>query len=288
MIIFFLLLNLGGYILFISIKNVTAGLPDYEEKLRLLLNSLSLKSTLIQDFLHKIGLSGNEKWNWEQSLGDQSLTTLVIRVLGSVFNIVSNTMLVIIYMLFILLGRGSLIPKLAKVLPDQRVDQFNTIINNIRLQIQRYIWIKTVISLITGGLAGIVLFTFDVDFALVWIILTVLLNFIPSIGSIVATILPVTIAFLSTGALYPGLPVLILLSIIQFIFGNIVDPRLVGDYVDVSPLAVLISLIFWGWLWGILGMFLAVPIIVSLKIICENFEQLNMIAILISGRPRQI
>ncbi|MCK5077268.1 MAG: AI-2E family transporter, partial [Calditrichia bacterium] len=285
--LFFVVVNVLGYILMEAIKNVAAGLPGYEEKLKVFIESISIKYNFSGDLFEKLGLNGKANWNLEKTLGEMSLTSAIVNILKAVFNVISKTFLVVIYMLFILMGRGSLIPKLRKVVHDKRVERFDRIIKNITTQIQRYIVAKTIISLITGFLAGLVFYGFNVDFALVWIILTVLLNFIPSIGSILATIFPVTIAFLSTGTLFPALPVLIFLGMIQVVVGSIIDPRIMGDIMNVSPLAILISLIFWGWLWGILGMFLSVPIIVSIKIICENFGRLHVIAVLLSGNPEK-
>ncbi len=286
--IFFLLLNIFGYVILVSIKNVAAGLPDYEDKLRALIDHLGNRYNLLDGLLAKFGMNGEQNWNWEKTFGETSITSTILKVLRSFFYIISRTVLVIIFMLFILMGRGSLIPKLETILPASKVKRLKGIISNITLEIQRYIVAKSILSLVTGFLVAIVLWTFKIDFALVWVILTILLNFVPSIGSIIATVFPVTIAFLSTGTLMPALPVLLLLGLIQLIVGNIIDPHFIGDQVNLSPLAVLISLIFWGWLWGIIGMFLAIPIIVAIKIVCENFENLRLIAVLLSGKPKML
>jgi predicted PurR-regulated permease PerM len=280
----FVALNLIGYLFFLSIKKVAIGLPDYDAKLRLFIENFSNRYQFAPDLLKRLGIDTTEKWDWEKTLGNFSISDTIVSILGSIFNFISRTFLVIIYMLFMLLGRGNLKPKLNRILPPEKVKNVQLIVIHIEEKIQRYLIAKTIISLITGFLAGIVLFLFKVDFALTWAILTVLLNFIPTIGSAIATILPVLIAFLSTGALYPALPVLFFLVGIQFLIGNIIDPRVIGDIVDVSPVAVLVGLIFWGWLWGIIGMFLAVPIIVSIKLIFEHFESLRFISILLSGK----
>ncbi|GAB4180970.1 MAG: AI-2E family transporter [Calditrichia bacterium] len=287
LVLLFIILNGVGYLFFISIKKVAAGLPDYDAKFRLFMANISADQNFFSSFLDRLGVDTTEKWNWEKTLGDFSISSFIISVLGSIFNFISKTFLVVIYMLFILLGRGNLVPKLKKVLPPARLTSVQSTIENIEKRLQRYLITKTIISLVTGLLAGIVLFYFEVDFALTWVILTVFLNFIPTIGSFIATVLPVTIAFLSTGTLYPALPVLIFLMGIQFAIGNVIDPRIVGDVVDVSPVAVLVSLIFWGWLWGIMGMLLAVPIMVSIKLICESFPQLEFVSVLLSGKVQK-
>jgi predicted PurR-regulated permease PerM len=118
---------------------------------------------------------------------------------------------------------------------------------------------------------------------MIWGILTFLLNFIPSIGSVVATILPITIAFIQFESYLTIFLVAVLLIVVQFTMGNLIDPRVVGDSVNLSPLVVLFSLIFWGWLLGIVGMFLAVPLSVVLKIVFENISDLRFLSVLMSA-----
>jgi AI-2 transport protein TqsA len=121
-----------------------------------------------------------------------------------------------------------------------------------------------------------------VEFAIIWGLLTFLLNFIPNIGSVIATILPLLIAFIQFDSVGTLFWLALLLSGVQMIIGNFIDPRVVGRSVNLSPLVVLCSLMFWGWLWGFIGMFLAVPISVIIKIVFENTRSLKFISILMS------
>jgi AI-2 transport protein TqsA len=124
-----------------------------------------------------------------------------------------------------------------------------------------------------------------VEFALVWGMLTFLLNFIPTIGSFVAVLLPLGVAFFQfSDHLIMLFWLALILIAIQFTIGNLVDPRVVGKSLNLSPLVVLFSLIFWGWLWGIIGMFLAVPLAVIAKIIFENIDSLRFLSVLMSAR----
>jgi predicted PurR-regulated permease PerM len=130
----------------------------------------------------------------------------------------------------------------------------------------------------------VILLIFGVDFALLWGFLAFLLNFIPNIGSIVAVILPILIALLQFDSASTALILLVLLMTTQMIMGNVIEPKMMSFSLDLSPLLVLVALIFWGWIWGIWGMILAVPIMSILKIVFENVEALKPIGIVMSGK----
>ena len=126
----------------------------------------------------------------------------------------------------------------------------------------------------------IVLSIFGVEFVLIWGLLTFLLNFIPNIGSIISTVLPVIIALVQFENPATALWIFLILLGIQVIIGNILDPKFVGKSIHISPMTVLMSLLIWGWIWGVIGMFLSVPITVMLKIIFENITELKFLSTL--------
>jgi predicted PurR-regulated permease PerM len=149
------------------------------------------------------------------------------------------------------------------------------VIHSINQQIANYLNIKTGISALTGiVVAGFLLF-FGVDFALFWGLLTFLLNFIPSFGSVLATIPPIIISFVQFETLAEPLAIMFLLISTQVFVGNVLEPKVMGDSLGMSPLIVVLALIFWGWLWGPVGMILSVPIISVFRITCENIDVLN-------------
>ena len=155
-------------------------------------------------------------------------------------------------------------------------------VQKIDHQIQKYLAIKTIVSLATGLMAALVLLIFGVDFAIVFGFMTFLLNYIPNIGSIIATSLPVLIAVFQFETIWPAFWILIILGSIQMLMGNLLEPRLMGQGLGLSPLVVLFSLFFWGWLWGIPGMILAVPIAAIIKIVCSNVPSLEFVGELMS------
>ena len=135
-----------------------------------------------------------------------------------------------------------------------------------------YLRVKALSSLVTALPVVAILWAFRVPFPGMWGVLTFVGNFIPYVGSLIAFVLPVLLAFLELEPPWRPVAVLVLLVLVQFVTNNFVEPRLTARAVDLSPLAVLVALAFWGLSWGAVGMVLAVPLTVMLKIVCENIE----------------
>ena len=157
--------------------------------------------------------------------------------------------------------------------------------SEIESRVERYIATKALLSGATGLLVGTVLAVLGVDLALVFGLFAFLLNFIPSVGSLIATLLPLPIVLMS-----PDVSVLVaVLAIgvpggIQFTIGNVLEPKIMGDALDLHPVAILMALILWGMLWGVVGMLLATPITAMLKILFEQLEATRPAARVLAGR----
>ncbi|MGE5500055.1 MAG: AI-2E family transporter, partial [Syntrophothermus sp.] len=130
--------------------------------------------------------------------------------------------------------------------------------------------------LFVGVVTGIILFIFKVDFVVAWAVLTFLLNFIPNIGSLIAVVLPVLVSLVQFGS--PGLALLIavILIVVHNIFGNIIEPRIFGHRLGLNPLVILLSLLLWGYIWGIVGALLSVPLTAVVKIIISRSDSPNL------------
>lgn len=209
-----------------------------------------------------------------------SIGKFVSSLVGSISNLFSNLFLIIIILLFMLMGRNQLAKKIDVAFDKSASEKISDMLININKQIQKYIVAKTLISLGTAVLVAIVLSVFGVEFVIIWAILTFVLNFIPSIGSIIASVLPLFIVFIQFDNPFMVLWIGICILAIQFAMGNIIEPKIMGKSINLSPLLILFSLIFWGWLWGIIGMFLSVPITVIIKIIFENINETKPLAVL--------
>lgn len=202
---------------------------------------------------------------------DTTLRAGVILISASLLSLISTSVIVLIYVLFLLLGSGG-----KKRLPSPW--------NEVNSQVRSYIRLKTLISLATGALFGLVLALFGVPMAVTFGVLAFLLNFIPNIGPMLATLLPVPLIVLDPNATV-GWMVLVIASAsaVQLISGNWIEPNLMGKSSDLHPVTVLLALMFWGVMWGIVGMFLATPITAGLKIVLERFPSTRMIARLMAG-----
>ena len=154
-------------------------------------------------------------------------------------------------------------------------------------QVSRYLLLQFVISLATGVCVWLALWAIGVEFALTWGVLAFVLNFIPTIGSIIASIPPILIALVqyAPDSYWQAVVTAIALLAIQMTIGNVISPRVMGNHLNLSPVAVLVSLLFWSWLWGPAGALLSVPVTAAIKIVCDNIAPLAPIGVLLgSGR----
>ena len=157
----------------------------------------------------------------------------------------------------------------------------------ITREVQHYLGIKTVISLITGILVGFWVWMLGVDFPLFWGLLAFLFNYVPTIGSILAAIPAMLLALVQFGV-GPALVVVLGYLVINVIFGNIVEPHLLGRRLGLSTLVVILSLLFWGWVWGPIGMLLSLPLTMIVKIMLENTDDFRWIAVLLGSGVRGV
>jgi predicted PurR-regulated permease PerM len=212
-----------------------------------------------------------------------SIGGLVQALSGSFFSFMGNLMWVMLYMGFILSEREAFTRRLIRQLGDEGAAPVLETIARVNQSVQHYLGLKTIISLLTGVLVSAVLWLFGVDFFLLWGTLVFIMNFIPTIGSIVATIPPIAITLFQYGSISKTLMVAVLLIFIQVMVGNVLEPRIMGRGLNLSPLVVLLSLILWGWVWGIPGMLLSVPLTAAIRIGMEQLDSTRTVAALISS-----
>lgn len=206
-------------------------------------------------------------------------------VSSSAISLMSTLLLVVLMTVFLLGERHTIIPKLLNFVKNEEEDRLKGIWDIIVKKVSKYITIKVLISLLTGALFYVVCLIVHLDFAILWGVLAVVLNFIPTIGSIVITVLVTVMAIVQFApSIGPILFVGISAVVIQNVIGNFLDPRLSGNKLDLSPFIILASLSIFGFIWGIVGMFLAVPLLSIVQLICANIEETKPIAMLLSGR----
>lgn len=274
LIVAFFIFYLLGALFYSSGKAFAAELPKYGQKVGSILSLIQEKFKLTSTQWQLV--------NWVEQIDLDKIASFILSSLGPFFAFIKNLFLIFIFLIFILAEREIIEKKISKSFSGSQSKRIVDVIQKINNQIQKYLAIKTVVSFITGVFVTIVLLLFGVDFAVVFGFFTFLLNYIPNIGSIIATAFPVTIAVFQFETLWPALWILIIIIAIQMIMGNFIEPRVMGKGLDLSPLVVLLSLFFWGWLWGLPGMILAVPITAIIKIVCANFPSLRPLALLMS------
>ncbi len=211
------------------------------------------------------------------------LMSSLTSVSGKFIDILSDALLVYVYLLFIILERQTIFPKLLEALPRGKAQRAGQMVARMNRQMSKYLMIKVVISIITGFLYYLVSVVSGLDFALVWGVLAAILNFIPTIGSIVTTFCAIIMAIIQFSPEWGTvLYITILFIMIEMILGNIIDPRLQGVQLNISPLVILVALAVWGYIWGLAGMFLAVPLTSIMQIIAANIPSMKPIAIMLS------
>lgn len=268
-----LILAMVGAILGSSIADFTAALPAYQARL----------DVIVQGVLNFVAehIDGVKSM---QNIGDMIdpgwAMRLVASILNSLKDVLTNAFLIIFTMIFMLLEVSSVGTKV-KAAFGRSADSLEgprAFLQNLG----RYLGIKTIVSLATGVCAGTLTWSLGLDFPLLWAMLAFLLNYVPTIGSIIAAVPAVLLALVQLGPGAAGATA-IGFAAINVVFGNIIEPRLMGYGVGISPLVIFVGLVFWGFIFGPVGMLLSVPLTMTLKLSLESDERTRWIAILIGS-----
>lgn len=213
-----------------------------------------------------------------------NLPQIATYIAASLAGIATSTGMVLIYLIFMFIEQNSFGKKIDS-LPVQKIKakKLRFILNSIDEHMKKYLFTKTFISAATGVFAYIALKTIGLEFASVWAFMIFILNYIPTLGSILACAMPIAYAFISSDTWHLPLLTAISLIAIEIVFGNILDPKLTGKTLNISTLAILINLVFWGMIWGIAGMFFSVPILAAIYITTAQFKSTRWIAVLLSA-----
>lgn len=273
MVVVFGILSLFGFAIYQNIQDFIAESGKYGDRFDNMLNTLD--GLLLENF----NVTYNPIDVLKSILSNINIPSIVSAGVGTFLNFFTGLVLVFFYLSFILLERNAIMGKIEKIAGKNKKSIVEAV-TTINDQIQKYIAIKTIVSVVTGLFAYASLKFMGVDFAELWGLLTFLLNFIPNVGSIIASIPPIILAALQFGTFFHPIVVLILLITVQTIMGNVIEPRIMGRQLNLSPLLVFFSLIFWGSIWGITGMILSVPILASISIITWHIPGLKPISIL--------
>lgn len=246
--------------------------PAYQDRLQGIIESLA----------NLVGLHHAPSFaQIEQQIDFKSFLT---GIAGALTKIASDTGIIIIYVAFLFVEQMSFDRKLSALFTDpQKEKTLRGMLTRMAAEIETYILIKTMMSTLTGLTSYAILAAVGVDYAAFWGFLVFLLNFIPTVGALLAVAFPSLLTLVQFDTIFVFVGVFSSLAIVQFLVANVLEPKVMGKSLNLSPLVIILSLVLWGNIWGVAGMFLSVPITVIIGIICSYIPQARPIAVLLSS-----
>ena len=265
-----------SYVVTSSISSFQAHLPAYEKQLQEPLEE-------IKAFLAKRDINVSVSFITEQ-LDSKRLTSVLTQGFSAITMVLSNTFLVMLTVVFVL-SEAAVLPRKLKAMvgdPDADVSWASNVLGDLRT----YLAVKTQCSLLVAVCVTIMLWLIGVDYFILWGLLAFLLNYIPNLGSIIAAIPPIILTLILFGLGW-GMVVAAGYLVFNFIVGNVLEPKLMGRRLGLSTLVVFLSMVFWGWVWGPVGMVLSVPLTMVVKILLEHTEDLKWVSILLGSASEE-
>jgi AI-2 transport protein TqsA len=267
-----------GYLLFAQANSLIQQLPAYWDSL------VEFFSGIFDKYKAFLPQEGQLNLRSLQLNNFSGISKYLMRGISSTISIFFSLFLILFLTFFILNDQDMLKEKLIRAFGKSEKETAENILAEINKQIRGFLLVKFGTSTALAIIFTLGLLIIGVDYAYIWGPLAGLLNLIPYVGSIVGAVPPLIVAGVQFEAIMPVVWVLLLFVFFQNLEGNIISPKLIGDKLNLSPLAILISVMFWTWLWGAIGIVLAIPITASIKVICDNVESLEPIGILLGGR----
>jgi predicted PurR-regulated permease PerM len=258
-----------------NVGSVSAAAMVYEANLRLLLPRIA----------DTIGFS--QPQSLAELLGQVDLGAWIRSISSTLLAFAGSIGLIALYVSFMLLEQEMFDRKIDALFPaPDEAASVRNLLGQIERRIERYLWIKTLMSVATAILSWCVLASVGSNNASFWALIIFMLNYIPFVGSLVGVLFPAMLTLVQFDSFGLFVTVAACLGTIQFTLGTVLEPRLMGSSLNLSPLAIVVSLSAWGALWGIAGMFLCVPITVIVMIVCAHFAPTRRLAVLLSATGR--
>jgi predicted PurR-regulated permease PerM len=245
--------------------------------------------TLIQKAAVLLHLETEPTWDSlrRDMLAQFNVQALVASMLTSLSAVIVNVFVVLLYASFLLVEHRTFNEKLANISANStNAARIKSVVTDINRRIGAYLALKTLLGVVLGAICWGAMRSVGLEFAGLWAVLIALLNYVPYIGSVLGIVFPTLMSVLQFGEVNEVLIVLLSLTAIQFVIGNILDPYLMGNSLNLSPFAILASMAIWSAIWGVSGAFLAVPITVIVIIIFSEFEMTRPVAVLLSKNGR--
>ncbi|MFO8043911.1 MAG: AI-2E family transporter [Alkalispirochaeta sp.] len=255
-------------IIYSSFQSLLREFPTYQARFSQLLRDVIVRFDLPPDITSQLEIT-------------RTIGNTLLSFSGNFMSFASGFMVVMIFLLFLLMEKPYTRRKLTMAVRDETTRRLSRVLLHITSQIGRYVAVKLLVSTLTALVVYVLFSMIGVDFPFVWSVLTFLFNFIPSIGSVAITFISGIFAMVQFLPDWnPIIAAFTGMGLTQFVIGNVLDPKLLGDRLNLSPVIILLSLLLWGWLWGTAGLFLAVPLTVAIKIVFENVPGMEAFGIL--------
>ncbi len=265
-----------GFVFYQSSTDFARTFPRYQEAFFTMLRHLVDR---LQPSIGKV-----LQVNLVDELRKIRVAPIVLSAAGRLANLITRFVVIYLFSTLILLGKYGFTRKLLRSFPRKEAKRIAMVLVHIDRGLRRYIGIKSFVSMLVGVGSGVALAVFGVEFAIIFGFLTFILNFVPYLGSTIAVALPGLIALVQFGSLGRALWVVFALVVIQNAVAYVLEPRIVGQRLNLSIAIIFFSLLFWGWLWGAAGVLLAIPMTTSIKVVMQNIPSYRPFALLLE-RP---
>ena len=280
------ILIIFGIIFLIGLFCINSVEPFVEEYSNYITKFQEIVSEVNTKYLSRLNIPNDFVQNIDWA---DTLKQTIVSWSGSFFRFFSILLVIILFLFFLFRETPLFQRKVKNAFPPHSSRRVGIVLEHITRQISRYLGIKTMISAATGVLIYITLTIIGMDFALIWAAVAFFFNYIPTFGSLVSAALTILVGIIQ---FYPSLGAIIAVAVsvivIQVTLGNLIDPLLQGEQLNLSPVVILFSLLLWGWLWGVAGAFLAVPIVATVRIVCMNIPSLKPVGVLMGGGYKSI
>jgi len=265
---------LMGSIITSNVSEVVKAAPGYQERLQKVLDSVT-------------NYFGVAPFNLAEIFDRFDLGGSLSQLAGGVASVAGVTGIIIVYVGFLFVEQVWFRRKLALIMRDpERAERARAILHQISIDIQTYIRIKTVLAVITAAIGYVIMRIVGLDFAGFWAVLIFFFYYIPTVGSLLAIISPTLLTLVQFDSIWQFIFVASTFGFTQIMMANFIEPMIMGRSLNLSPFVIILSLVLWGTIWGVIGMFLCMPIMVILMIVLANFEQTRSLAVLLSADGR--
>jgi len=219
----------------------------------------------------------------ETILNEESMKNMATSAANSLVAFAGDSVLILLFLIFMIPGGEFFARKLRFAFDGVTTFDVVAVYRAVNEKVRRYLGIKTILNAVVALLTYVVLLIWGVDFAELIALITFLMHYLPNIGSFLSTVIPGVVALVQFGSIGEALLIVLILVVLQNVIGNIIEPKIMGTSLDLSPVLVLFALAFWGWMWGVVGMILSVPIMAVTKVVLENIPGTKPLAILMGG-----